>query len=858
MKKKNLIIPVIFASLLLGGCSSEYVPPKYDDDDYGYMLDTFYGMDGTLKVEKDQTTVKLGEEEFTLLPTKIKKDEISYEIEAVNDDNEKYTKTVTENVISIYYGKKRNKESYKVTLTASELKFVELQKEIEGQYEAISLFTVEAPYLAGMYNGYGEFDYSEKNNCLVIGDELQYIEGAKLPGYQTNSFFLGTYMETNTIAVPGIYLLPNDTIIKSCDFLDLSDGLFYEFVLYPHLDGNLYSIIDGNLYYGFFADPTMYLTTIVDEEGSTYENGFTIEYDSETGAAKGITASINGEDAEFLKYRDEDGIHFFFTLSGGRQIEVRSHVDHFEFKDGETTHNYAPLSTGYELSYSEANLINGDSTKRITYFIDTDWDTWEEFNVFKFNDVDVANLKTYASKEGRAVTSFKAGGVDYLLSRISDYIGQLSYGNDVEYVFDKEHFSEVYNHSFANPASGLSIEVADFHYSINGGTSANGQLFIDNELNTVGFKMGDYSLYVLDSEEGIYVTFTGQTGQYLVLKDKLDAFEGTYTSDGTDVLKYQAGKIYVGDTEAQYSIAPIEINDGYKYAFIIGGNYYLVPNFEGAIDLYVVNGESLQYSCSYVDAKAFSDFVGLYTATGDYGAEHIEFTADGKLYLDTPNGQGGLIKEQYNYAFSSKDGAFTINALVEREGVTYAVPFIKTKFSLVLEAAEIFYIDDRLYELQGAYGDGTSNTIYFIEESIYINSTAQTIKSIEKENNVTTIKTNTHVITATFDNSGNYVLKSRLNSQDDSQAITYTDVNKKLAYSKGTKFTCANNDVIEIVAYYTSLNNSISIKTTKNGEMFSPFVYAVYANGQLVLKAQTPFGTYHLYYNGDTPVAEQI
>ena len=854
MKRNKLIMPLILASLALGGCTPQYVPPQYNDKDYGYMLDSFKGVDGSLVIQKDFATLTNKDGEKKLYPTDIKQEEISYDVEDYDESGAKITKNVKETVYSIYYGKQRNDDDYRVTLTASELKFVSFEKKVDGNYVSQALYTVEAPMFAGTYNGVDEFEFSDYNNCVVIDNIMKSYDNAKLPGYQMNTYHAGNYMDTSIIVVPGLYFY-NDTVAIVADFLDLSDGEFFGFNLFPDASGNLYNFLAGKVYSGYYADPTMFLTDVVDEDGNVHNNSYEVTYDDNY-TATGITAIIDGKEATFSKERTIDGVEYTFTFEDKSTITMTSSINNFTFTDGKEEHIFAPTSTGFQLDYNETNFVTGDFKTKLTMYYDIDWDTFEDIEVFQVNGVDISNKKVFADEDGRVATTFDASGESYKLKKINSFIGTISYGNYSGYVFQKEHYNDVFGDTFANPLSGIQIVVDDFNYSINESESKQGELYLDETLDSVGFKMGDYSIFCLDSNEDIYV-LSNKTGDfdYLLKKSKLDNLEGTYTSDGKTTVRYNDGKLYLNDQETQYNIVLINLNFTYKYALSTSYGYF-VPNFVGTIDYYVPQDEQLMYAGSFIGEKVFNSFKGVYSSLGDYGVEHITFTDDGKFLLDTPDGKGGLIKDvEYPYSFSSDGTRYTIHAYVETAQGTADVPFVKTDYALVLETANLFYIDDRLFELRGAYGDGSTNTIFIVEDKIYINNLAQNIRSVAKENNVTTITTNTHVITATFDAAGNYVLKSRKTSEDEGAAITYTDVNKKFADYKGVKFVIDEKDYLTIEASYSSITNAISVQVKKTGAFFAPSVYACYSGNELVLRAQTPFGKYNLYYDGDNPVA---
>ena len=224
--------------------------------------------------------------------------------------------------------------------------------------------------------------------------------------------------------------------------------------------------------------------------------------------------------------------------------------------------------------------------------------------------------------------------------------------------------------------------------------------------------------------------------------------------------------------------------------------------------------------------------------------------------MDTENASGQLEPVQYNYSFSydSSNKNFVINAIVNQGTVTVNVPFNKVDYALVLNMPNnpLFYIDDRLFELRGAYGDGVINTLFITENLIYFNNVKQTIKSIEKVDNVTTIKTATDTIVATFGVDGSISLTSTSNSGN---VVNYTDRDAKLANYKGVEFIQDENTKFTLESYFAS--GAISIRSKKNGAMFGPSFYAAYYEGHLAIKSQTPFGTEYCFFDGsDNPIAK--
>lgn len=862
--KKTKLMPVFLLSIVtLAGCTPKYVPPSYTDEDYGYLMELMdlgelMGVSGELVFTKDYTTITKGELIRTFYPTDIQREQISYEAIRYDENYDPITVTITEEILSVYYGTQRNDKDYRITFTPTETKRLVLQQKVDGKYVDSEYFTPAAPQYAGAYNGYNEFDLSPANMVYVIGDELKAATGVYL-GYDVELYSgsYGVLQRTSNKLVTGFYLTDQatDDYVVVADFLDTSDEEFYDFILYANRNGNLYEIIGEIMYPSYFADPSMYLDTIVNENGDVVENSYEVEYDWDTFEAVGITATIDGKEAEFSKRRTNSGLKYTFKFEDNTEIEITSQVGSFEYKlpDG-TVHKYAPRRTLYELDYVGFTLSSGDFLKEFHAVMDIDWDTYEDIEIFEYNSTAVSNVKVIAGDDGRAAFSFTADGKDIKVKKLSTYIGQFVVDGVEEYAFNKGYFDKVYNDSFSNPPENLTLSVSDFKASENGGTAVQATLEYDDELDTVVLKYGQKTLIALSAEQGIYALVSGSGFSYLFPDYLFDALAGTYTSDGTKTIKFEDGKFYVNGVETQYQLTYISNSTSAYPAFVVGEEIFM-PDFNGTISVYVQNASTgLVLEATYVNKSIFDSFVGIYSLKNDEGEiENIQFTGDGKLYMDTKDAEGHVSPVQYNYAFSydSTNRNFVINALVPTSSGTVAVPFNKVDYALVLNMSSgpLFYIDNRLFELRGAYGDGGTNTAYFTENMIYLNNVKQNIQSVEKVDNVTTITTNSGKLVATI--TGENVSLTYTSSMG--TVINYTDRDAKLAEYKGVEFIQDENTKYTLESYFAS--GAISIRSKKNGAMFGPSFYAAYYEGHLAIKTMTPFGTEYCFFDGNNPVA---
>lgn len=854
MRAKRLLPLLFISTMTLAGCGPKYTPPSYEDSDYGYWMNLgeIKGTAGDFELNKDYLSIKKGELETKYYPTDIQKETISYTVYRYDESGEEYSETQTDEILSVYYGSQRNDADYKLTFTPTEFKRVVLQKKENGKYNDLYYFSPVANEFAGSYNGYDEFDLSPYNYLYVVGSELQADYNDKLLGYPVDVYAEQSmsFQNTSLLLTTGFYLSNAQTneYITVADFYDMSDEEGFEYILYPHSNGNLYQIIGDLMYGSFYADPTAFLTTIYDELGNAHKNSYEVEYDSDTFEIVGISAKVDGKDATFSKKRTNSGVKFTFTFADETKVDVYSKLNGFEYVDVDgSRHSYAPAASGYELTYVEANLTSGDFSKTFTYYMDIDWDTYDDIEVYKYNNEDITNLKIVADTDGRVAYTFTAGGKDVKIKKLSSVLGTIAVDGVVEYGFNKEYFDKVFNIGLDNPVANVSLEIEDFKVSANGETAVQGELVYVESRDTVAFKYGDNMLYAGNSNTGIYI-LNDQT--LLFRHDLFVALEGTYTSDGTSTMKYEDGKFYVDGTEVAYSLYFISDGTEYVPAFVINGNV-VVPDFKGTISVYSQSGLLVG---TYLSQEVFNSFIGKYSYLNSDGqVENIEFTSDGKLFIDTKNSEGQLTPVQYSYIFSydSTNKSFAINARVQTVQGTALVPFNKVDYALVLVTGSLFYIDSRLFELRGAYGDGNSNTIFFTENMIYVNNSKQNIISIEKVDNVTTIVTTAYTIVATLGNDGSVSLTSTSNS---GAVINYTDRDAKLANYKGVEFIQNDTTKFTLESYFAS--GAISIRSKKNGAMFGPSFYAAYYDGHLAIKTATPFGTEYCYFdNSGNPVA---
>ncbi|MBO6280190.1 MAG: hypothetical protein J6M95_01220 [Bacilli bacterium] len=875
MKKTTLTI--LFASVLsLTACGNSYVAPTFKDDDYSYLLSTFYGVDGELNITKDYaSTVDSDGKEVKLYPTEIKTEEFSY-----LDEEEK---TIQENLVVVYYGKARNDANYRIRLTSSLLKFVAVEKEIDGKYVTQSLYSHIDSSFAGAYNGLNEI--SDSNYVYIFGNEIKDVEKAGLLGFDISIYYASgnALQDTDSKLIPGYYLFSSGEetlLIPVAQALDLNDGEFYGDLLYANSDTSLYGISGDMMYETFFADPTMFFSTIVDENGKTYNNSYEIVHDDTTNEDT-VNYMFDGVAGEVTATRSSTGLSFSFK-NDATNVSFTINPDLYTFKLNGSAHRFASMNTFFKVPSVDwdeniLTFVSGDFQNQIEmYYSDFDWETYEDIDpvyTYKYNGQEIENYSFIALNNGSAALTFKNGENDIRVSKEFSNTAIVSVGETETRYFESHYYQNVFAKDYVNPGEGYSLSVdSEFKVSENGGEAVQGNLVFSEILNTTVLAFGNKELAVYDQESGIYAVFQGVNGVVVCEKTKYSKIYNEYTSNGTDTITInENGELFIEGNKVEYSLGLLP--SGLASLLILiyqynGSQFIIVPTYSGSISVYKNTAQGLVAYKNYFAKNIFNSLIGEYCYEGKFGKEYIKFSSEGILTLDTINATGdGLDRdvEANAYFLSVTDsGIVTITASVTTPSGVGTLSIRKSDYSLVFanpDGSCVVYTDSRLLDLKGVYGDGTSNTLAIFNNVIVINETAQTIQSIEVTNDgeekVTTIVTLTHTIVARTGTDGSVTLSSYQTSEGVESAITYTDKNNQLANFENVKFALNENKFYGAMYYYSSVSGKVTVSGTEDGKYFGgSTISAVYNEGKLVLKLKSFFGSYALTYDeSGNPVA---
>ena len=850
--KRVKVLPFLFLlSLVVPACNKPSGPALTG---VNYLIGSFVGNDGELVVTKDKVT--LGNQVFKVNRTT--KEEISYVYDKVN---------YKEKVYVMYLD-----NDYRVTVTNSLIKRIVLEKKVSNgsSYQEVCNFVPEANYFAGAYNGIGKYDYSDYNNVLSIAGELTF--GEKFPGYGVSSYNQGTYQDLQQLVVPGFYTADEDNPVVVADFLDLADGQFFEFVLTMSENGDMDQYLEGDIVSCFYADASIFLTEVIDDEGNKLNNSYEVVYDEETFESS-LEVTIDGSKATSVtqNFSQEKGVYFTASLENNSEITFSCAKDNFVYRytnsNDAKDHYYASTSTMYELTYyNEQKVVSGDFSKVFSYDLDMDYDTWEDLPIYKYNNVVITNdIKIASGKHGRVSYSFTFDNKEIEIEKINSAISYITVDGVKEYGFDYGYVDKAFTHTFYNPAVPLKVEINDFKVAINDGEAVQATITYQESFNRITLLRGNVMIVPISSEDGLFAYYSGNDLVPLTYKSNIDSLYGEYTCNGTDKIKFtETNEFLINNVKVEYEMDFISNGTDLVIGFITKDNNFIIPNFAGVLNYYYDNQTK---SASYVSLDIYSSFIGVYAHIFDKNEsgivyDYIRFGSDGSLTLDSSDGQGGIIRDvPYNYVFQSEGDIYKLTVLYPMGGGYIGVPFNKTDFALVFGAGSdntLFYVDERIFMLNGVYGDGTSNTLFITENVIYINDQLQTITSVAKENNVTTITTSTHIITAVEEN-GNYTVSSYKKSEGEANKVTYTVKDSELFFYQGVSFPCAqDNYSYSVKATYSTVTNKISLTVYQNTGYFANKVYPVYDNGKLVLRVSSFFGNYNLYFDNGTPVAVKL
>ncbi len=784
--------------------SEEKKPPVFSEDDFSYLLGTYYSKGETLTLSKERLLLE-GDNRLSLVPTSIDTLSLSYK----NGEE-----SVSYDTIVVSFGKEFNDgSSYKAYVNFSD-GLLHLEKEgNDGGFSLRNTFRPSIEEYSGVYSGYG--DGSTYNVYVSFDGHFDLERGVFPSNHHSGIVFAG---EQDWYLLSSFVNL-NGKIYKALEEYDVDD--------YGYGKGLLVRNDKG----------TFWLNNIVSDDTSSH----TYVYD--IGGFSGLSL-FDGEKNIQTSLDLEKKIFFFGETSGSYEAIVDDKGLALKtVLDGKT---YVRRRGEYYLDLT----IDG---KGVTYPLNTIGQLYGKyaiddsvFEIVKVTDESTGNEKepivkrngkeikdfSYVIENKRKSIFFSEGGKKYILSPDkADSSIRLNLDGKVSYPINEDKYKGYYLDSFFyhDYTSLFSLNVLEgLSYQMNGKEGkaklsyTHGQKF--PSLSFVG-EGKNYSLQIKDVNSGYYLLSDGEKTYDRFSKTVLDKVYGDYSSNYTDSLTFTAEKVTKDGADYAYAFTPIlDANTGY-YTFGI-------TTKESKDNIYTNNlvGTFFSQTKSYVKKEIFSTLVGTYSAYGKYGIENIKFTKDGKLKLDRANSSNdGLDRDvEKSYTIWTDGNAKAVLAFQYKEDVS---PFIYFRDGYA-EIRSLKYYDENILSAWGTYSQG-DNTLYFQNEDLYLNGTKLTTTKRQIKDGKLLYTTSD--ATYTFDSQKGTVERDEDGNKTERQRV--------LTYSDFAKFegTYTINDKSVVFAF----DGIISYSAKIDGAMVSSYYITKY-EGKYALAFSDLNGTYYL------------
>ena len=869
MKKKIRLLS--FACLVLSGMvgcgSNQPSAPTFTDDQYQYLLGEFYGVDKTLTVTNKSLVIE-GKTSETYLPTEIKEESITYKVGS---------HTTRETVIAVYYGKKRNKANYRLTVSSDEFKLIEFQKEENNKYVTQYYFSPKADYFAGAYNLTGE--YSSKNLVWIFSDTfVTSTISDKYAGYEGSVYYeYGRALASaQGLLVPGYCFAKVENemaVLTVAKLLDASDGGFFEGLLYTNENSvNLHMIYDGNITPDYFyADQHMFTQQICNEEGKTLLNYYS-SYDPYT-YEDGDFYLVDNEKATYSVARGDKGLIYSFTVSDSKVYNVTINANGYRYTVGNEAHYFAPLTSWFEIPdpYSDELVLVSDnlSNQLSMQYQDIDWDLWVCIDpLFKWNGSKIEDYKFTATERGNIIFSFTADNVAHSFMRGSSYVAIDVVGETISYYYNFAYVKELYVGNFySGGETNVKID-SDLKVSINGADKVQCSIDLDADYGIILYLDANKKLiFVNFGLEDVRVCglFNKETNKSTFLLDEKDfnSVVDEYTSKGTDSFNLDGKyKLSVDGESVNYSVVLLQTDSSNLVALtyeISSVAYYAVLSFNGIVNLYRADSSAgFVYVKTMFSKKAFDSLLGKYQYDGKYGTETLLFREDGKLFLDNYI-DGQIVPEEHDFTISINNGVYTLNVLGESAQGTYSLPFVLAEnYTLVFN--DLFYTREELHALKGTYGHKASKTtMLVVNGTFYINNQKQVVSNISSDYiggklNSATFTTEKYTIQLSYNASGDKVVQLYETADEAGTKITFDDSDDRfLDFSKTYTQTLEDGTTATwgLSTQYNSYNNKVETRLMYNGAASGgSWFYLEYADdGTLCVRGSAVMQNYHFYFD---------
>ncbi len=882
MKKRCLLPIAVLALSALAGCQKQSY--NFSEEDYSYMLlSGLVSHEGSLDITKDYATYVTGEGEKKLYPTEIKEETITYEKVIVED----IKRTITETVVVVYYGAARNDSNYRVIFSSSEFKVIELQEKKNEKWEVKSSFSPQAPEFAGAYNGIGYFD--QHNYVYLYGNTIRKDLSDKFVGYEEALYYNGTFGREMGLLVPGFYLQSNkngNLVYKVANLLDMYDHQFFNtYFMAPMNTVNLdYVSSSGVTKDYFYADSSMFLTDMVDGDGTRHANSYTV-------SASGVLTNVkvDGQNAVYEAKRTENGLVYEFTV-GTEKTTVTTIPGKYEFTKGGVTKNFASMLTWYDEDTfpctalvpapKPLKFVLGDLSNSISmYYNGIDRRGNYTGLTYAWNDNPISNYKLVAN-DGRAVLTFTDSSLGKVkVAKGNEDVALVEYGNFSGNMYNTRTLDALFVDTFINPKDEVSITISDdYKITIGSATPIQGNFAYHSEYGIVLTFDNNYFIpyaYKTDSDlndEYFGYVLVRQNNEVSVVRaNYLTDCEGLFTNDGTHTLEYDEYELKIDGTKVSYNLEFLRNTSTgvftLAFSFTAGGEKYYAIYSENS---YTIYNSQFQYVNYYFPMSIFQSLRGNYVYDGQFGKEYIRFKDDGKLTLDCYNAEGtGLVRdvEASSFSVSATDSYISVSAIITMpSGSTVQVPMFKDDGAILI--GDLIYLEEVLYDLQGIYGDGSSNAMMIYQNAIYINagtggrSTKQDIVSVSRTSEKDTIITTEYVIEATYNGETLTLLSYYKIDEDESHKVNLDVTNNHRDYFE-QEYTGSEPDKY---SFWMKLKHSIS-----NGRLVVEADYKVngireagtfingasYHNGHLCIQINHVY-TFYCYMEGGQPALDYV
>ncbi len=687
--------------------SAPYVPKA---EDFGPLLyeNGFIGIKGSLSIEMDKSTFTYEEGDPVVLETTYATVQTySYQY----GDNQ-----YVESLPTIYFG-----DDARIRLGYGNYKFVFFeQKNESGKWVPQSRYMPATTEFAGVYNGFEEGSVDPNNILYLVSPNFNAdIEGYDVKGgYRAN----GSLSSVN-YTVQTFFVQEGDDMIVGMDFLDLSDGQYFQNPLTLSEKG-LRSVADdpeSRTDY-FYADFSLLAEYLVDDKG----NLLNYYYDSDDGLMDSDTWDIYGK---AVVHHDAYGFYFTFGDTDPITARLNGAGMSIDYGNGDIR-AVAPLFTLYS-TISSSTMTLSKEGMTIEFGNDYNYDLWEYEFVCKVNGTSVEHALRIGN-EGAVYISFIYEEVVYALYRQTEYSAVLI-SSDVEYVFDYDYLNSVFVGSFYAIENGVITNVTvndDGTAKVGSSTFTNVAYDYDAYYDAVVCKFSDYSLIDVDHENGLFALEQGvEDARYLisdgVLQKALGTYKGKKTNNSNVAIEFSMEGLSYRGAQTTGLDFYFTLTDNYEFVAMFtfsrgSAQYYLQADFMGAANVFMVDSKNggISFVESCLLASQYDELCGDYIFySEEYGEEHFTYSADNGLWITTSHGSSATLDQYTSYQFShNNNGQVVVTIAYSAEGTVIAVPFTQTGKYTISSPTGYTYLASEYYQIQGVY--------YNADHILYVNGTS--------------------------------------------------------------------------------------------------------------------------------------